>query len=104
MRDAQWRGAVEQWRDRLPGQPFIGDTVGFGGHAKALQRLQRQTHQLAGEAVSRVALVAVDVNTRKALALEHIAITAPSRSSAARAWWIEGGPLGPPPWPSYRMR
>ena len=37
MRGAQWRGTVEQGCDRLPGQLFVRETVGFGGHAKALQ-------------------------------------------------------------------
>jgi len=69
MRDAQWRGAVAQWRDRLPGQPLVRETIRFVGHAKALQQLQRQAHQLAGEAVDGVALVGVDVDARKPLLL-----------------------------------
>ena len=36
MGGAQWRGAVEQRGDRLPGEPLVRETVGFGGHAKAL--------------------------------------------------------------------
>jgi len=35
MRGAQWRGAVEQGRDRLPGQPLVRETVEFSEHAKA---------------------------------------------------------------------
>ena len=52
MGGTQRRGPVEQRRDRLPGQSLVDETVGFGGHAKTLQRLQRQTHQLAREACS----------------------------------------------------
>src|SRR5260370_14172671 len=60
-----------------------GEAIGFGGHAEALQRLQRQAQQLAGEAGARVALVGVDVDAREALALEYIA--------DHRAVLVEGG-------------
>jgi len=69
--------------DRLPGQLLVREAVGFGGDAKALQRLQPQTHLLAGETVARVALVGVDVDAREALALEGIA--------DHRAILVEGG-------------
>ena len=73
MRGAQWRGAVEQGRHRLPGQLLVGETIGFAGHAKALQWLQWHAHQLPGKAVGGVALVGVDVDAREALALKGIA-------------------------------
>jgi hypothetical protein len=110
MRGAQRRGAVEQGRDRLPGQLLVGKAVGFGGDAKALQRLQRQAHQLAGEAVGGVALVGVDVDAREALALEHIAdhgtIPVEGRAGAVdrgRALGVPAVPLVPHALDTNRM-
>jgi hypothetical protein len=49
MRGAQRRGAVEQRRDRLPGEPIVRRAIGFARHPIALQRFQ--THQLDHGAV-----------------------------------------------------
>src|SRR5437870_2961606 len=99
MGGAQWRGAGEQRRDRLPGQPLVGETVGLGGHAETLQRLQWQAQQLAGEAVARVALVGVDVDAREALALEgiagHGAILVEGGAVAVDRGWALGVPAVP---------
>jgi hypothetical protein len=92
MGGTQRRGPVEQRRDRLPGQSLVDETVGFGGHAKTLQRLQRQTHQLAREACSvmdeRLRFVArlLDGEAMTEVCREFGAVVEMSKSS----WLIAG--------------
>ena len=63
VRGAQRRGAVEQRRYGLPGEPLVLDGIGFSRRAEAVARLQRDAHRLAGERVVRLAAVGVHVDT-----------------------------------------
>ena len=61
------RGRARVPPSPIPGQPLVHEPVGLGGQPEPVQRLRRETHQLAGEALARVAFVGVDVVREKPL-------------------------------------
>src|SRR5262249_50097845 len=62
MGAAQRRGAVEQRRDRLPGQALVGELVGLLRPAEAVPGLQRHAAGLPRERIRGRAPVCVDVD------------------------------------------
>ena len=119
MRGAQRRGAVEQRRDRLPGDALVGELVGFRRHAEAVAGFQRDAERLAGQRVVRLAAIGIDVDARERLADEVVGDDVAGGVESRRApCGSRPGPSGPsrcpgrayiarapacrPPWPAPR--